>query len=75
MDQLVDIYIQSLIIAVIIELSGTIIGIPFAAMHKIKSEENVKEYMVDALVINLLTSPLFAFGILAITYIIKVSQL
>jgi ABC-type dipeptide/oligopeptide/nickel transport system permease component len=74
-DQLVDIYVQSLIIAVIIEICGTLIGVPFAILHKIKNEENLKEYLVDALVINLLTSPLFAFGILAITYILKVRNL
>jgi ABC-type spermidine/putrescine transport system permease subunit I len=75
MDQLVDIYVQSLVIAVIIEMSFTIIGIPFAAFHKFKNEDTVKEYLLDALLINLLTSPLFAFSILAITYIIKVRSL
>jgi ABC-type spermidine/putrescine transport system permease subunit I len=75
LNELVFIYLRSLGIALGIEITLTLLGIPLAYMHKLKYETNVKEYLVDAIIINVLTSPLFAFSILAFTFILKVINL
>jgi len=72
MNQLVDIYLRSLVIAVVLEILVTILGLPFAATGKFKSVDKVKTYLLDMVLINILTSPLFAFGILAITFMLRV---
>lgn len=74
-NQLVEIYLQSLMIAIVLELLITMIGIPFAAMKKFKTTPTVKSYLLDMLLVNILTSPLLAFAILAFTYMWKVQQL
>ncbi|SJZ38715.1 Protein of unknown function [Pilibacter termitis] len=75
MEQLVDIYLQSLLIAILFEFVLTIIGLPFAALHKFKTMPTAKSYLTEMLLINILTSPILAFSILAFTFILKVRNL
>jgi len=75
MNELVDIYLRSLVIAIVLEIFITLIGLPFAATGKFKSMQNAKTYLLDMVLINILTSPLFAFGILAITFMIRVNRI
>jgi ABC-type spermidine/putrescine transport system permease subunit I len=75
MNELVDIYLKSLLIAIILELLVTLVGLPFAAAGKLKSSSNAKTYLLDMVLINVLTSPLFAFAILAITFMLRVRNL
>jgi hypothetical protein len=74
MGQLVDIYLQSLLLAILLEFSVTLAGLPFAAKHKFNTMPTAKIYLFEMLLINIVTSPIFAFTILAITFIIKVQQ-
>jgi hypothetical protein len=64
-----------LVIAISLEVFITLVGIPFAATGKLKSMNTVKTYLLDMVLINILTSPIFAFGILAIYFMIRVNQI
>lgn len=70
MNELVGAYLNAFLISVFIEMFFSFFGIILTFIRKIR---NVKEYIVDALLVNLLTSPLIAFGILAIFYVKKIS--
>ena len=75
MNELVDIYLRSLVLAVALEVLVTFVGIPFAATGKFKTMTTVKTYLLDMVLINILTSPLFAFGILAISFMLRVRHI
>jgi len=73
--ELLNIYINAFLIAVVLELSLIFLGMPLAAKHKLKNTFSVKEYLEDLLLLNLLTVPLVAFGIFALIYIKKISSI
>jgi hypothetical protein len=75
MKELLNIYINAFLLAIILELSLTFLGMPLAAKHKLKNTFSVKEYLADLLLLNFLTVPLVAFGIFALMYIKKISSL
>ncbi|MDR1522144.1 MAG: hypothetical protein LBS28_04755 [Streptococcaceae bacterium] len=74
MKELLNIYIIAFLMAIIFELFFTLLSIPLAAKHKFKNIFSVKEYMTDALLLNLLITPLIAFSFFAFIYIKKISN-
>jgi len=73
--ELVQEYLNSLFYAFVFELSVTILFFPFAVFKKLKNTLTVREYFLDSLFLNILVTPLIAFVIFAIIYVLKIHGL